>query len=337
MRGSGSTRPQRVPASKQWGRALAFALPCPCGFGAVIRSAYLAAEGFEAPLAEELARAGVAVAGWHGRLALSPDAPRAVAWAIDAWVAPREVEVASVGEAAALRAVQRNWGLYGAAHHRRCALIEARLPPVRARALVFPEAAPESHLGGWTLLAPGRLLFSAAKASPFVNGECRFEEDHIGPPSRAYLKLWEACAVWREWPLAGQACLDLGASPGGWTWAIASLGAEVVAVDRAPLAQTVAAMPGVSMLRESAFALEPESVAPVDWLFSDIIAYPERLLALVRRWIDSGRVARVVCTVKFQRDTDHAAAEEFAAIPGARLLHLFHNKHELTFLWRQDD
>lgn len=304
----------------------------------MIRSAYLAAEGFEAPLAEELARAGVAVAGWHGRLALSPDAPRAVAWAIDAWVAPREVEVASVGEAAAaLRAVQRNWGLYGAAHHRRCALIEARLPPVRARALVFPEAAPESHLGGWTLLAPGRLLFSAAKASPFVNGECRFEEDHIGPPSRAYLKLWEACAVWREWPLAGQACLDLGASPGGWTWAIASLGAEVVAVDRAPLAQTVAAMPGVSMLRESAFALEPESVAPVDWLFSDIIAYPERLLALVRRWIDSGRVARVVCTVKFQRDTDHAAAEEFAAIPGARLLHLFHNKHELTFLWRQDD
>ncbi|MGI4976635.1 MAG: SAM-dependent methyltransferase, partial [Janthinobacterium lividum] len=160
--------------------------------------------------------------------------------------------------------------------------------------------------------------------------------DHIGPPSRAYLKLWEACAVWRDWPRAGQTCLDLGASPGGWTWAIASLGAGVVAVDRAPLADKVAAMPGVAMLRESAFALEPEAVAPVDWLFSDIIAYPERLLALVSRWIASGRVARVVCTVKFQGETDHAAAEGFAAIPGGRLVHLFHNKHELTFLWRRE-
>jgi 23S rRNA (cytidine2498-2'-O)-methyltransferase len=304
----------------------------------VIRSAYLAAEGFETPLAEELARAGVAVEAWHGRLALSPDPPRPAAWAIDAWMEPREVEVASVSEAAAaLRAVQRNWGLYGAAHHRRCALIEARLPPVRARALVFPEAAPVSHLGGWTLLAPERLLFSAAKTSAFVNGACRFEEDHIGPPSRAYLKLWEACAVWRDWPRPDQACLDLGASPGGWTWAIASLGAGVVAVDRAPLADQVAAMGGVSMLRESAFVLEPESVAPMDWLFSDIVAYPEKLLALVVRWIASGRVARVVCTVKFQGDTDHAAAEGFAAIAGGRLLHLFHNKHELTFLWRRED
>ncbi len=304
----------------------------------MIRSAYLAAEGFEAPLAEELARAGVAVEAWHGRLALSPDAPRPAAWAIDAWVEPREVEVASVGEAAAaLRAVQRNWGLYGAAHHRRCALIEARLPPVRARARAFPEPAPESHLGGWTLLAPEKLLFSAAKTSAFVNGACRFEEDHIGPPSRAYLKLWEACAVWRDWPRPGQACLDLGASPGGWTWAIASLGAGVVAVDRAPLTDDVAAMAGVSMLRESAFALESESVAPVDWLFSDIVAYPEKLLALVMRWIASGRVARVVCTVKFQGDTDHAATEGFAAIAGGRLLHLFHNKHELTFLWRREN
>jgi 23S rRNA (cytidine2498-2'-O)-methyltransferase len=37
--------------------------------------------------------------------------------------------------------------------------------------------------------------------------------------------------------------------------------------------------------------------------------------------------------VKFQGATDHASAEAFAAIPGGRLQHLFHNKHELTFLW----
>ena len=27
------------------------------------------------------------------------------------------------------------------------------------------------------------------------------------------------------------------------------------------------------------------------------------------------------------------AAEAFAAIPGGQVVHLFHNKHELTFLW----
>ena len=30
--------------------------------------------------------------------------------------------------------------------------------------------------------------------------------------------------------------------------------------------------------------------------------------------------------------TDHAIVREFAAIPGASVLHLHHNKHELTFL-----
>ena len=37
----------------------------------MIRTAYLAAEGFEAPLAEELTRRGAAVSAWHGRLALT--------------------------------------------------------------------------------------------------------------------------------------------------------------------------------------------------------------------------------------------------------------------------
>ena len=297
----------------------------------MIRAAYLAAEGLDAPLVEELSRRGVAVAAWHGRLALSPDAPVHAAWAQDIWTDPREIEAPTVKSAAdSLRAMQRNWGAYGAAHHRRMALIEERLPSVKARPLIFPQSAPQSHLGAWTLLAPDRLLASPVKSSPFVNGACLFEEDHIDPPSRAYLKLWEALVRFGRWPAAGEQCLDLGASPGGWTWVLAKLGADVTAVDKAPLAARVAAMPGVTERRDSAFGLTPE---PVDWLFSDVIAYPDRLLALVRRWIDAGAARYIVCTIKFQGATDHDAAEAFAAIPGGRVLHLFHNKHELTFLW----
>jgi 23S rRNA (cytidine2498-2'-O)-methyltransferase len=297
----------------------------------MIAAAYLAPQGLEATLAEELRRAGVGITAWHGRLALSSDPPIPSAWALDVWTAPRLLDAPSVKAAAdALRAIQRNWQLYTAGHHRRATLIAARLPPVAARPLIFPSLPPASHLGAWTLLEPTRMLASPRKTSPFVNGECRFVEDRAGPPSRAYLKLWEALTLLGAWPQPGERCLDLGAAPGGWTWAIARLGARVIAVDKAPLDPRVAALPGVSLRAGSAFALAPE---PVDWLFSDVIAYPRRMLALVERWIAAGAPARIVCTIKFQGATDHDAAAAFAAIPGARLRHLFHNKHELTFFW----
>ena len=165
---------------------------------------------------------------------------------------------------------------------------------------------------------------------PFSGGECHFEEDRAGPPSRAYLKLWEALTRVGAWPGPGDACLDLGAAPGGWTWALAQLGAAVTAVDKAPLDPAVVALPGVATLQDSAFALHPR---PVDWLVCDVIAYPHRLFSLVERWISSGMARRIVCTVKFQGATDFEAQDAFAAIPGATLAHLYHNKHELTFAW----
>jgi 23S rRNA (cytidine2498-2'-O)-methyltransferase len=104
-------------------------------------------------------------------------------------------------------------------------------------------------------------------------------------------------------------------------------------VDKAPLDPAVAAMPGVLVRQESAFAIAPE---PVDWLCCDVIAYPARLLALLRRWLDAGAPRHIICTIKFQGETDHEAADALAAIDGTRLMHLFHNKHELTFVWTRD-
>ena len=75
----------------------------------------------------------------------------------------------------------------------------------------------------------------------------------------------------------------------------------------------------------------------MDWVLCDVIAYPARVLGMVRGWVSSGKARRIVCTLKFQGATDHESAEAFAAIPGGRLVHLFHNKHELTFLWQAPD
>lgn len=295
-------------------------------------TAYLAADGFETQLHEELARRGVVIRAKHDRLLIADNSAVPAAWAANIWHDCVVVPVASIGTAAkALRDIQRNWAMYAPQHHRRAALIQERLPHVSAKPVVFPSAAPTAPLGSWTLLAPDRMLAAARCSSPFANGEVDLIEDKVGPPSRAYLKLWEALVRLRHWPQPGERCLDLGASPGGWTWVLAKLGAEVVAIDKAPLDPRVAAMPGVEWRGESAFALEPASISSVDWLFSDVICYPARLLRLVERWRATGQVKNFVCTIKFQGETDHETAEAFAALPGGKVLHLHNNKHELTF------
>ncbi len=297
-----------------------------------MRTAYLAAEGFEPQLAEELRRAQVRVVMIHGRLFVTEGAAVASAWAANVWHDVQEASIASISDAATkLRAIQRNWAMYTPLHHRRAALIQNRLPHVSARPLEFPSDPPQAPLGSWTLLAPDRLLHAARCDSPFPNGEITFVEDRSGPPSRAYLKLWEAFTRLGVRPRAGELCLDLGAAPGGWTWVLAKLGARVIAVDKAALDPAVAAMPGVEWRNESAFALDPAHFQRIDWLCADIICYPPRLLALVQRWRATGNVRNFVCTLKFQSATDHDTAAKFLVIPGTRLFHAHHNRHELTW------
>jgi 23S rRNA (cytidine2498-2'-O)-methyltransferase len=293
------------------------------------RTAYLAAEGYVEELAHELG----AVERRQGRLLIAAGPPRPAAWAANVWLDPQEIEIASISDAAAkLGAIQRNWAGYTPHLHRRATLIQEQLPKVSSKPLVFGAPPPAAPLGSWTLLDPGTMLASERCTSPFPHGEVLFVEDRIGPPNRAYLKLWEALTLIGCRPGPGERCLDLGSSPGGWSWALQRMGAHVVSVDKAPLAPGVARLPGIEHRRESAFAIDPRAVGPVDWLFSDVVCYPARLLELVERWLAAGTCRRFVCTIKFQGETDHEAARRFAAIPGSQLRHLFHNKHELTWI-----
>jgi 23S rRNA (cytidine2498-2'-O)-methyltransferase len=293
-------------------------------------TAYLAADGFVDDLVEEL---GDDVRAVHGRLVVIDGPPRWAAWAANTWFDPVLIDVASIGEGArALRALQRNWALYSFAHHRRAALIESKLPPVRFKPLPYPSGPPKAPLGSWTLIEPDRILAATHCFSPFRHGEVEFVENKTVPPNRAYLKLWEVFTRLGVRPAPGETCLDLGASPGGWSWVLQETGANVIAVDKAPLDPKIARLPRVTTRKESAFGLDPAAIGPIDWLFSDVICYPARLFKLVERWMAAGTVRRFVCTIKFQGKTDHAAARAFAAIPGSLLMHLHHNKHELTWV-----
>ncbi|AMN42716.1 SAM-dependent methyltransferase [Rhodoplanes sp. Z2-YC6860] len=294
---------------------------------------YLAPEGFLTELTQEL---GSAVVETHGRLVLAHAPPTPVAWVANVWRDPVQIPIASIGDGAKkLRDIQRNWALYSSGHHRRAALIVDKLPKVSAKPLTFGTPAPVAPLGSWTLIAPDMMLAAASCSSPFPNGEVAFVEDRTAP-SRAYLKLWDVLTLLGERPKPPELCIDLGSSPGGWTWVLQRLGARVISVDKAPLDPSVAMLPGVEYRGESAFGLDPRAIGPVDWLFSDVVCYPKRLLTLVQRWLAADAARRFVCTVKFQGATDFEAMQAFAAIPGSRLLHLHHNKHELTWIKLDD-
>lgn len=259
---------------------------------------------------------------------------RKVYWTRNTWEKPFLLEFDSISQASrALRNIQRNWAPCPTRLHRRSALIAEALPPLPAKPKVFPFKLPASPMGAFTLLDEHLLLGSAVCASPFPNGEFSFVEDREGPPSRAYRKLWEALVLAGKMPGPGDTCVDAGASPGGWTWALTNLGAKVIAIDRAALDADIAAREQVRYLKHDAFTLRPSDIGPVDWVFSDVICYPEALFEWISEWIASGLAKNFVCTIKMQgQQFDKATTDKFAAIEGSRVVHLWHNKHELTWI-----
>jgi len=254
-------------------------------------------------------------------------------WARNTWLEPFRIEFDSISEAAkALREVQRNWAPCLFTQFRRGELIKERLPPISAKPKPFPFELPTSPMGAWTLLDEHTMLASATCSSPFPGGIVEFEEDKVNPPSRAYLKLREALVQARRFPGPGETCVDAGASPGGWSWVLAGLGARVLAVDRAELEPRIAAMPGVEYRRHDAFTLKPEEFGRQDWVCSDVICYPQRLYEWISLWLASGLCEKFICTIKIQGEPDLAAIRLFDSIPGGSVVHLHNNKHELTWI-----
>lgn len=294
---------------------------------------YLAPKGFEAELEEELRRRELSVMFRRDRLLGTREAPVTAVWAENTWLEPRLLPISSIADGTRqLKSLQRNWALFSTVEHRRANLIQEALPKVSAKPLRFGEPAPSAPLGSWTLWSRDCILASARCSSPFTHGQALFVEDKSGPPNRAYLKLWETFTRIGVQPSPGDVCLDLGSSPGGWTWVLAELGARVFSVDKAPLAPRVAQNPLVEFCRGSAFAMEPSFIGEVSWLFCDVACYPDRLYAFVKRWIDSGKCGNFVCTIKFTGRTDFVFLDRFLEISNSSAMHLSVNKHEVTWV-----
>jgi len=122
-----------------------------------------------------------------------------------------------------------------------------------------------------------------------------------GLPSRSAHKLAEAIAVFLgdradELLHEGQAAVDLGAAPGGWTALLVGRGLHVAAVDNGALDPRIARHPNVEHLRMDGLDYRPRR--PVDWLMCDIVERPVRIATLVAEWIATGLAQRAIVNLK---------------------------------------
>lgn len=305
------------------------------------------AAGYEDHLRQELKQNAES---W-GHLYYAPAPTEPVFWHQNTWLNPIKIEFDSITEAAAaLRSLGPYWAPSLFTQYRRASLIGSKLPRLPVKRRPFPWILPDTSMGAFTLLDDHTLVASPDCSSPFPGGKIEFEEDKSGPPGRAYLKLWEALVLCRKWPMPGERCLDAGASPGSWTWALSGLGAEIIALDRAPLDPKIMNLEGVQFIKHDAFTMKPEDIGPLDWLFCDVICYPRRLYEWIEKWLASGLCRNFICTIKMQgtvgdessgnedsdeenrKTVDFETPRLFAKIPDSKVIHLWHNKHELTWI-----
>ncbi len=167
--------------------------------------------------------------------------------------------------------------------------------------------------------------------SPFPRGEVPVAVDKSAP-SRAFAKLVEAELRLGVSIAGGETCVDLGASPGSWSYVAIQRGARVIAVDRSELRDDLMRHSRLEFHRGDAFKFVPEN--KVDWLICDVIAAPQRSIDLLLEWLRASRMSRFVVSIKFKGSEEYALIDQLktTAAPLCRefyLTRLCANKNEV--------
>lgn len=302
-------------------------------------SACFAHEDFIEDLKIELLRKNKKIINQKNNFFVYEGAETPLVWAQQTWNQCKVETISSIKDGASkLKAHSKIWMPTSLDHHRRTMLIAENFKNHKSETVTYNSKLQNQATASYLLLDPNTMVFSTKVFPAFQMGRIHFHETKEAP-SRAYLKLWEAFTLHSEAPQKNQTCADLGSCPGGWTWVLANLGCKVWSIDKAPLDPKVEKMKGVTSIKKDAFSLKPDQALelfdikePLDWLFSDIICDPKRLLELVHAWIDAKAAKNFLCTIKFKGHTDFETLDKFLQIPNSRAFHLNHNKHEVTWL-----
>jgi 23S rRNA (cytidine2498-2'-O)-methyltransferase len=134
---------------------------------------------------------------------------------------------------------------------------------------------------------------------PWPGGRPPFELKSDAP-SRGYLKLREGVA-WAGLPLRkGERALELGASPGGASFALLELGLWVIGVDPADIDPRVVGDRRFRHIRRQALQIAADELERPDWLFCDMNVPPEEALPAALRLASDLRVKGGLITLKLK-------------------------------------
>jgi 23S rRNA (cytidine2498-2'-O)-methyltransferase len=286
---------------------------------AFARQGFPVSEVLSSPSPESLARA------IHDALQRAASS-RPTPWAFDMWVPDSDVtnplsQQATELEAAAL------------------AVTNVSYPSWAPRRLAdAPAVLTENGLYAQACLLPdGRcavgVMWAREALSLAPGGRLRV---HVPPhaPSRAAMKIVEALTWLDRSPEPNDLCVDLGAAPGGWTWALLERRARVIAVDPADLDETLLDKKGLTHARGDAFRFEPEE--PVDWLFCDMAFRPLEVAALLAKWARRQWARMLVANIKLpmKKKAEHVARVreilEDGGWTSVRVRQLYHDRDEVT-------
>lgn len=170
--------------------------------------------------------------------------------------------------------------------------------------------------------------------SPFVGGFNNVEDDKKAP-SRAFKKIIEAQTIMGLTSSSEETLVDLGASPGGWSYVGRKQGAKVIALDRSPLREDLMADSKVEFMKADAFKFVTDN--QIDWVVSDIICLPPRIIELIQTWVVAKKCRRFIFTIKFQGKEDYPILSEFKELAATLefnviIKQLNANKNEVTIM-----
>ncbi|MEK6748875.1 MAG: 23S rRNA (cytidine(2498)-2'-O)-methyltransferase RlmM [Pseudomonadota bacterium] len=183
-----------------------------------------------------------------------------------------------------------------------------------------------------------------ANSAPWLGGVPRLRSPSEAP-SRSTLKLEEAfltllTADERErWLQPGMAAVDLGASPGGWTYQLVRRHVRVTAIDNGALAPSLMDSGLVEHLRVDGFSYRPPR--PVQWLVCDMVEQPIRTAELAARWVAQAWCLCAVVNLKLPMKKRYSEVQrcmermhEITAAEGRvvelRAKQLYHDRDEIT-------
>ena len=219
----------------------------------------------------------------------------------------------------------------------------ALIGALRQRQLLDTQSSRRLHV----FFASGERVFLASagtdESAPWPGGipRLRFPKD---APSRSTLKLEEALLVLlspperERWLKPGMTAVDLGASPGGWTWQLVNRSIRVTAIDNGPMDKALLQSGIVTHLREDGFRYRPRKV--VDWLVCDMVEQPRRIATLIAGWLADGACRYTIFNLKLpmkKRFEEVKLCMEIihATAADVRARQLYHDREEITVFARR--